>query len=106
MLIGIVPRGKILISRVWCDPEVFASETGALHDVGFRMSKGKRVLAGKEFVPHRLTDPVLDCWIDDLPVTGREWIDHLLCLRLAGKQCCFGEKGVAVRVLRTDWLRL
>src|SRR5206468_1539011 len=106
MLIWIVPRGKVLISRIWCDPEVFAGETGALHDIGIWMGKRKRVLAGKEFVPHRLAEPVLNCWIDYLPVAGREWIDHLLCFQLTGKQSGFGEKGVAVRVLRTDWLGL
>ena len=94
------------MSCIRCDPEVFAGKTSALHDVGIWMSKGKRVLAGKECVSHRLVEPVLDCWIDDPPVAGREWIDHLLCLQLTGKQRCFGEKGVAVRVLGTDWLGL
>ena len=80
MLIWIVPRGKVLMSCIRCDPEVFAGKTSALHDVGIWMSKGKRVLAGKECVSHRLVEPVLDCWIDDPPVAGREWIDHLRTL--------------------------
>ena len=106
MLIGIVSCREVLGQVIRGDPEVFAGKPGTLHDTRFRVRERERVLARNELVPHRLAQPVLDGRIDDLPVASRERVDHLLRLRLVGKQRCFRKEGVAVRVLGTEWLGL
>src|SRR5579872_6357201 len=104
VLIRVFACGEVLSRRIGSDPDVLLGETSTFHDTGFRVRPGEGVLARDEFVPHRLAKPVLDSGIDDLPVAGGERINYLLCFGLSGEQRCFGEKGVAMRVLRAKRL--